>query len=270
MRHLFLFLIVFGIATNGNVTATETGTYRFPISIDSASVGGGMSPQDSVWLKPLFDPERSFDSDANFTDRDAIKEIVAKQQVRITRIEILVESCLLRTIGYNASGEMTVREYHVATAMRGALSDALPYGVEGNVVKVVLNPSWTPTQGMIDRAIARGQSPPKKALPGAKNNPLGGFKLYFSFIDKKGRRYDDLGAHATTPAHEAEIGDGNNNRQSNGCVRSRRKEIIEVGSVLFFQNGLDAESIFREAAMRPGSTREFKLSDTPKVVYLRK
>ncbi|NTW46182.1 MAG: L,D-transpeptidase family protein [Candidatus Moranbacteria bacterium] len=147
--------------------------------------------------------------------------------------------------------------------MKGTLSRALPYSRVGEVTKAALNPSWTPTSGMIRRAIRSGKRPPRPSAPGAKGNPLGGFKLYF-LIGGNG----ELGLHATTPEHEAEISEAAPNRQTNGCVRMRKSDMIAMEEVVLFQNGYDMGALLSEIGSRPTKPIFLTLRDRPKVIYL--
>jgi hypothetical protein len=235
--------------------------------------GTGVEYQKSVLFEPanaLTREEWSPGPESVFGKLDTIQLSVygKKEFSRIDRIEILVESCKARIIGSDAFGAQFVMEYSVATAMRGALSNALPYGVVGEVYMVALNPKWTPTQGMIDRALAKGQRPPKATPPGAKDNPLGNMKLYFVF-SFRGKKITDLGMHATTKAHQAEIRDGRENRFSTGCVRGKDPVITLNMKVFLRQNGKDPDALFAKAKAHPGTTINISLTDRPTVVYLR-
>ena len=209
-------------------------------------------------------------TEPGFEALDRIQSSVYGQEEfsRIDRIEILVESCKARIIGSDQNGTRVIKVFSVATATRGKQSDDLPYGVEGKVYMVALNPKWTPTPEMITRAIAKGQKPPKEILPGAKDNPLGKMKLYFVF-SFRGKKITDLGMHATTKAHQAEIRDGRENRLSTGCVRGKDPVITLNMKVFLRQNGKDPDALFARAKAHPGTTINISLTDRPTVVYLR-
>ncbi len=173
----------------------------------------------------------------------------------IERVEIGVESCRVTVFGPDAE-----KRYTVATAKSGGATRKVPYDQVGTIWKVVLNPSYSPTENARAAAKRNGSVLPETVPPGP-GNPLGRVKLYFEYRGVP----SVYGWHHTN--HEEKIRDGNGNRITAGCVRGRLDDMREVARTLLLQDGRDADSLFAEADKRPGRSISIELRARPTVVY---
>ena len=193
----------------------------------------------------------------NFSTLDQAKRSSGE---RIDKIEIYVISRKIKI--FQAGKSDSPMEEFVAGTATPRNAKSIPYGIIGSAYKIVLNPTYHPTEDHLKKEQAKRRKIVREIKPNDPNNPLGKMKIYFTFpkIDPG----LSFGAHGTNKP--SSIG----KRSSEGCVRLKDGDIEKIVSILLEQNGLDSETIFKQAAENQGMSYQYILKKRPRIVFLNK
>jgi lipoprotein-anchoring transpeptidase ErfK/SrfK len=189
-----------------------------------------------------------------FTEKETSGKTLPLTQTSVERIVIKVTNCQIITT-QKQSDSLFNKIYKAATASPRNIG-CIPWGIEGVIWKIVLNPSWTPTKNMRLESLAKGKTLPETILPGRKDNPLGIGKLFILYASNS-----TLGIHNTN--NEKSVG----LRVTHGCNRLAKEDFLEIAALLLKQNGFNADSLFAEAEKNPQKSIAILLKKRPTVVY---